>query len=95
MTHELKLKPVQIVMSMEYATNVSLAYEGMAAREHAMSTPSGDAYGDSGGRSRYGVHRSAAKRNGCTTTNIGGATHGDGDGEPSSGTDRSAAEPID
>jgi hypothetical protein len=70
---------MQIVMSMEYAADVSPAYEGMAAREHAMSAPGGDAHGDSSGRSRYGVPRSAAKRDGSATTDISGTTHGDGD----------------
>jgi hypothetical protein len=56
---------MQIVMSMEYTANVSPAYEGMATREHAMSAPGGDAHGDSGGRSRYGVSRPAAKSDGC------------------------------
>jgi hypothetical protein len=37
MTQELKLKPV--------AADVSPAYAGMAAREHAMSAPGGDAHG--------------------------------------------------
>jgi hypothetical protein len=46
---------------MEYTANVSPAYEGMTTREHAMSAPGGDAHGDSGGRSRYGVPRPAAK----------------------------------
>jgi hypothetical protein len=35
------------------------------------------------------------KCDGCTTTGIGGATHGVGGSEPSSGIDRSVAEPID
>jgi hypothetical protein len=82
---------MQIVMPMEYAADVSPAYAGMAAREHAMSAPGGDTHGDRGGRSRYGVPHSAAKRDGCATIGIGGATHGDGAGEPSSGADRSTA----
>jgi hypothetical protein len=86
---------MQIVMSMEYAADVSLAYEGMAAREHAMSAPSGDTHGDSGGKSIYDVPRSATKRDGCAIIGIGGAAHGDGDGEPTCGVDPSAAEPID
>jgi hypothetical protein len=69
-------------MSMEYTAYVLHAYEGRAARVHAMSTPGGGTHGDSGGKSRYGVPRSAAKRDGYNTTGIGGATHGDGDGEP-------------
>jgi hypothetical protein len=83
---------MQIVISMEYAADVSPAYEGMAVREHAMCAPGGDTHEDSGG---YGVPHSTAKGDGYATTDIGGATHGDGDGEPSSGADRSAAEPID
>jgi hypothetical protein len=86
---------MQIMMSMEYAADVSPAYEGMTMREHTMSTPGGDAHGDSGDRSRYGVPHSAAKCDGCATTGISGAIHGDGDSEPSGGADRSAAEPID
>jgi hypothetical protein len=81
-------------MSMEYAADMSPAYEGRAAREHAMSIPGGGAHGDSSVRSRYGVPHSAAKRGGCVIIGIGGTTHGDGDSEPSS-VDRSAAEPID
>jgi hypothetical protein len=89
---------MQIVMSMEYAADVSPAYAGMTAREHAMFAPSGDTpmgIAAAAGRSKYGVPRSAAKRDGCATFGIGGATHGDGDGEPSSGADRSATEPTD
>jgi hypothetical protein len=86
---------MQIVMSMEYRADVSTAYEGRAAREHAMSTPGGGVHRDSGSRSKCGVPHSTAKRDGCATTDIGGATHGDCDGEPSSGADRSATEPID
>jgi hypothetical protein len=69
---------MQIAMSMEYAAYVSPAYLGMAAREHAMSAPGSDAHGDSGDKNRYGVPHSAAKRDGCATTDISGATHGDG-----------------
>jgi hypothetical protein len=61
-------------MSMEYATYVSPAYEARAVKEHAMSALGGDAHGDSGGRSTYGVPCSEAKRDGCGTTDIGGAT---------------------
>jgi hypothetical protein len=74
-------------MSMEYKADMSPAYEGRAAREHAMSAPSGNTHGDSGGRRRYGAPHSAVKRDDCATTGINGATHGDGDGEPSSSAD--------
>jgi hypothetical protein len=74
-------------MSMEYAADVSLTYEGMAVREHVMSAPGGGSHGDSVGRSRYDVLRSIAKCDGCVTTGIGGTTHGGGDGEPTSDAD--------
>jgi hypothetical protein len=86
---------LQIAMLMEYAADVSLAYEGRAVREHTMSAPGGSAHGDSGDRSKYGVPCLAAKCDGCATTGIGGGTHGDGDDEPSIGVDRCVAEPID
>jgi hypothetical protein len=48
---------MQIVMSMEYAADVSPAYGGMAVREHAMSAPGGNTHGDSSGRSKYGAQQ--------------------------------------
>jgi hypothetical protein len=71
---------------MKSVANVSPADEGRAARKHAMSAPVGGARGDGNSRSKYGVPRLAAKREGCATTGIGDATHGDGDGETNGGT---------
>jgi hypothetical protein len=70
---------------MKSAADVSPADEGRAAWEHAMSAPVGGARGDGDGRSKYGIPCSAAKREGCATTAIGDATHGDGDGETNGG----------
>jgi hypothetical protein len=77
---------MQALMSINSAADVPPADEGGAAREHTMSTPVGGARGDGDGRSKYGAPRSAVKREGRATIGIGGATHGDGDGETNGGT---------
>jgi hypothetical protein len=72
-------------MSMKSTTDVSPTDEGMAMREHSMPAPVGGARGDGSGRRKYGVPRLATKCEGHAPTGIGGATHGDGDGETNGG----------
>jgi hypothetical protein len=83
------------MMSMEYTVGVSLSYEGRAMREQVVSAPGGGTHGYSGSRSGYSIPRSTAKCDGCAIISIDGATHGDGDSKPNSGTYRSATELID
>jgi hypothetical protein len=57
-------------------TDVSPTDEYSVVRDHTMFAPVGGACGDGSGKSRYGIPRSIAKREGYATTGIGGATHG-------------------
>jgi hypothetical protein len=59
-----------------------------------MTASIGDTHRDGDGGSSRGVLGSAAERKDYATTG-GGVTHGDDNSEPSSGADRSKAEPID